>query len=132
MPYVLVGVLVVVSGLLGLAVRNMAALEAFREKHKDFVWHMNNHATMSFVTVQIVIGLSKVHEMKGGSEYPYPIRDIVRAAEGLTLDLPAFFHLPVRQQFCSAPYGVHTYAFPPARHPQHPQHHRSLSAHLRP
>ena len=51
---------------------------------------------MIMVTGQIVINLSKVHEFKGGSEYPYPMNQMVNAAEVLTLDMPSIFRSNVR------------------------------------
>ena len=48
------------------------------------------------VTLQIIINLSKVHEFKGGSEYPYPINNIVRVLEVLTLDVAEAFPSDVR------------------------------------
>ena len=51
---------------------------------------------MIMVTGQIVINLSKVNEFKGGSEYPYPMNQMVNAAEVLTLDMPSIFRSNVR------------------------------------
>ena len=42
---------------------------------------------MMFVNTQIVINMSSVHSMQGGSEYPEPFLSVVRAMDVLAMDI---------------------------------------------